>query len=97
MAGDDPLQLNLAKLDRGRIEVFVENLQVIRWMKLDSTKIEVAGCELPQEVFVAFSPAKNRPNSTKYAEILSAGFKELKVKGRITEIYKKYGLNAEGL
>ncbi len=92
VGGDDPLDINIKKLQAGRVSVITENPAVMGWrlneMKLADTIIEAGQVGNANPMYIAFSP-KN-PNSKKYAEIFDKGFKALKANGKLNEILKKY-------
>jgi polar amino acid transport system substrate-binding protein len=88
------LELNIKKLDAGRIDATIEDASVFT-MKAASLgmngKFEEAGVVgAPDNITIAFSPAKE--SSKKYAEILSKGLKEMRASGELKKILEKYGL-----
>lgn len=95
VGGDNPLETNIKKLLAGRITILLDNYNVIvynlKQMQL-SDKIIFAGNEnkTPRAMFIAFSP--KHPKSKAYAAMFDKGFKELKTKGRVNEIRKKYSM-----
>jgi polar amino acid transport system substrate-binding protein len=91
---DNALELNIKKLDAGRIDATIEDASVF-FSKAASLgmkdKFEEAGfVGEPDNITIAFSPAKE--TSKKYAEILSKGFKEMRASGEMKKLMDKYGL-----
>lgn len=97
VGGDDPLALNLGKLEKGRIDAFFESKAVVKYKFVGvPMPVSEAGCEPEQEVFIAFSPSAKRTKSTEYAKILTDGFQNLRKSGALKTIYAKYGLDEHG-
>lgn len=95
LTGDVPLERNLQKLLKDRIDVVVDTEAAIRSVAKDLgilDQIEPAGYgQEPAYCYIAFSP--NNPNSQKYADILSEGIIAMRESGRLQHILDKYGLN----
>lgn len=94
-SGDNALELNLRKMQKGRINTVVEGEAVLKYnlqlLGLDKD-MKMAGADsLADPIFVAFSPAN--PNSAGYAALLSKGMEELKASGELSNILAKYGLS----
>jgi polar amino acid transport system substrate-binding protein len=93
--GDDAAQRNIEKLLKNRIDVYLEDRNVVFYAigqaGLDKEKVEIAG-EIgdPVALYIAFSPLN--PEAGKWAEILSKGIKALRANGRLAEILQRYGL-----
>ena len=92
--GEDALQRNLVKLLDGRIDVVVDTEAAIRYVAKEMGVLSQISCAgYGQEaayIYIAFSPSI--PESEKYAEILSAGIRELRRSGKLFAILDKYGL-----
>lgn len=93
-SGDDALKASVKKLLSGRLQVVVEDRAVMSYYiqqnKLQGQIIE-AGEVGSDNVFIAFSPAK--PNSKKWARLISDTMLELKSSGAYDQLMSKYGLN----
>lgn len=98
LTGNNALERLFEKLDRGRIDLFIENefvaMHVARKIGMvSSVKVKHLEKEVKTEgksVYIAFSPVN--PKSAEYAEILSKGVAELRESGRLDKIMAKYGL-----
>jgi polar amino acid transport system substrate-binding protein len=91
---DNALELNIKKLEAGRIDATIEDASVFN-VKATSLsmkdKFEEAGVVgEPDNITIAFSPAKE--TSKKYADILSKGLKEMRASGELKKLMGKYGL-----
>ena len=91
---DDALARNLRLLARGRIDMVVADVNVgrymIRDMGLDDT-IEFNSKEnIPEPVFVAFSP--QRKDARRLAELYDEGIDRLRSSGELAVILASYGL-----
>lgn len=84
----------LRMLIEGRIDVFLEDKNVIHYMAKKhnlNRQIKIAGQEgTPTKIYIGFSPKLT--NSRKYAQLMSKGIKELRSSGRLQTILNKYGL-----
>ncbi len=93
LSGDGALAKNLLKLVAGRVDVVIDDAQVlhrlIHELQLDS-QVAFSQVERGVPIFVAFSPAS--PNAARYAAILSAGVRRLRASGRLAAILARYGL-----
>jgi polar amino acid transport system substrate-binding protein len=100
--GDNATQSNILKLITGKVDVIVEDVQVIAYYlsqhnlsNLTKT-IKKAG-RVPDSsdedgiVFIAFAPGN--PNSERYAKILSDETKALRQSGELEKILSKYGIS----
>ncbi len=93
IAGDRALQKNLLKLAAGRVDVVIDDAQVLRRMIGElqlSDRLVFSQRAEHVDIYIAFSPA--RPDSARYAEILSAGIARLRASGRLAAILARYGL-----
>jgi len=92
--GEEPLEQLLAMLTAGRVDIVIEDRTVMAYAIKKaglSGGVIIAGTLGEQEkLFIAFSPAK--PNSAKYAKILSDGMAALRASGKLKLILDKYGL-----
>ena len=93
-SGDDALATNLNKLVAKRLDLVVEDSNVlshqIAVQKLGD-KVRIVDTTLPvAEVYIAFSP-KN-PKSAEYAAKLAAGIAEMRASGQLATILAKYGV-----
>lgn len=92
--GDDALPKLIKMLKAGRLDVIIENINVMTH-ELDAQKLsgEIVQAGSPEEespLYMAFSPAKE--SSREYAKILDDGIAELRNSGKLQEILTKYGL-----
>ena len=93
MSGDQGLAKNLLKLISGRIDVVLDDAQVlqrlIKELQLEDRVIFSQDyTQVP--IYIAFSPAN--PASSQYADILSTGIARLRASGRLAAILARYGL-----
>jgi len=93
--GDNPLLQLIQMLRSGKIDVVVEDSNVMFNALIDNNialgEIVPAGrCEEISDLYVAFSPAD--PKSKELAEMFDAGIKELRQKGKLQATLKLYGL-----
>jgi polar amino acid transport system substrate-binding protein len=93
-SGDNALELNLRKLQKGRLGAVVDGEAVLQYnltrLGLDG-ELRLAGSDNnPDPVYIAFAPGN--PKSKEYAELLSKGIAELRAKGQLKEILTKYGV-----
>ncbi len=97
ISGDAGLEQNFKKLEQGRIDVYLEDLNVAQKYIADHSlwgKLKVAGQEVTNVkehyVYISFSPFIKE--SRYYAETLSEGIKELRASGKLKEILDKYNV-----
>lgn len=93
-SGDNALEINLRKLQKGRLDTVVEGDYVLKYtlakLGMDND-IKVAGADAEADpIYIAFSPAN--PKSQEYAALLTKGLAELRASGQLQEILGKYGL-----
>lgn len=92
-SGDDALTLNLKKLDAGRVDLVVDDVNVlsaaIRQLGLEG-KLEVMSAGAPDPVYIAFTAAK--PGSAERVRALDEGIAKLRESGRLKAILDGYGL-----
>jgi polar amino acid transport system substrate-binding protein len=95
VSGKDPLMRVFRMLSMGRINVLVEDKNVMaQYFGADITKntFKEAGIASTEKVYVAFSPSKNK--SAEYSAILDSAVDELRDSGQLDKILFKYGLEA---
>ena len=93
-SGDAPLDINVKKLLAGRIQVLLEDVNVMSlYLKENSQQnvLQIAGQLTPDNIYIAFAP--ENPKSADYAKILSEGIVELRKNGTLKTILEKYGLS----
>lgn len=93
LSGSGVQEQNLRKLLGGRIDVWLENKNVILWTAAAATpKPELAVTQLGEAdpVFIAFSPAK--PDAVKWAAAIDAGVAEMRKSGELAQILAAYSL-----
>ena len=92
--GDDALPKLLKMLKAGRLDAIIENISVMAVTlpaeKLSGEIISAGDVELKDEIFMAFSPAKD--SSKKYSQIFDEGISELRKSGKLQEILSRYGV-----
>ncbi|WP_394561246.1 substrate-binding periplasmic protein [Aquipseudomonas alcaligenes] len=95
-AGGAALDLNLTKLDHGRIDALIENSWVIQAHLADLGRVgelREAGCREPDvPIYLAFSPG--REDSARYAEIFERGLQRYRADGRLQTLLESYGVSA---
>jgi polar amino acid transport system substrate-binding protein len=93
VSGDGALVKNLDKLVAGRVDVVLDDRNVmlnsIRELGLKDRLRVVDGSNITP-VYIAFSP--KAPDPAKLAEILDAGIKRLRASGRLAQILARYDL-----
>jgi polar amino acid transport system substrate-binding protein len=92
-SGDTALETNFRKLDAGRIDVLVEDRNVIEYYLAGAGQAGayVAAGDLGEDdLFIAFSPANK--DAAEYARLLGEGVQKLRASGELAVILKKYGL-----
>ncbi|MBF0316079.1 MAG: transporter substrate-binding domain-containing protein [Oligoflexia bacterium] len=92
-SGTRALDLIIAKVISGKMDVFIEDENVIALnlkRKSISTELENLGCIEGNEIYVCFNP--NNKKSKEYSEILEQGIIELRNNGKLKSILDKYGL-----
>lgn len=91
--GEAPLPRLVQMLRAGRLDVVVENRNVMAWLlkgQGEQPPLREAGTVAQAEVFVAFSPAD--PRSARLAGIFDRGVQRLQESGRLAEISARYGI-----
>ncbi len=91
VSGDDALAKNLAKLMAGRIDVVLDDKNVLANEIAVShlqDRVTVAPGPSMTPIYIAFSPAA--PSGKDLARILDAGMARLRASGRLAQILAKY-------
>ena len=91
--GDEALALNLRKLRAGRIDLVVDDANVLARLlstvgSADGVKLAAAVDATP--VYIAFSPAS--PDSGALVRNFDAGVRRMRASGRLAEIMARYGI-----
>ncbi len=91
VSGDDALAKNLAKLLAGRIDVVLDDKNVLANAMADlglQDRVTLTAGPNTTPIFIAFSPTA--PHGRDLAAILDAGMARLRASGRLTGILAKY-------
>jgi polar amino acid transport system substrate-binding protein len=96
LGGENPLGANIRKVLDGKIEVVLEDVNVMEYqiatMGLD--KIKNLGCtEDRVNLWIGFTDPKINPRSKSWVEALDKGQARLEASGKLSEIYKKYNIS----
>ncbi len=96
--GDEPQFQNIVKLKRGRLDVVIEDENVMNYvLKLNKaegiykTKMNLKTEAIKQDLSIAFSPAKSEQSKI-LAKIISDYTDKIKSNGEYEKLNKKYGL-----
>jgi polar amino acid transport system substrate-binding protein len=92
-SGDDPVAQNLRKLAAGRVDVVVDDVNMLADAIAElglGEQVTIADVGEPDPLFVAFSPTV--PRAKDYAAVLDRGIAELRASGRLGAILARYGL-----
>ncbi len=93
-SGEDALEQNLKKLAAGRIDIVIDDQNVLNLAIQElglNDRLEVAGNDgALKPAHIAFSPADDK--AAEYAAILAHGINDLRASGRLDEILRRYGL-----
>ncbi len=93
LSGDGALAKNLLKLTAGRVDVVIDDAQVLHRLidELQLTdQVSFSQVRRTVPIYIAFSPA--RPYAARHAAILSAGIARLRTTGQLAAILARYGL-----
>jgi len=93
LGGDSPLPQSLKKLEAGRVQVFVEDKNVVDYFYANQGKknpFEAKGCLPASAVYVAFGE-KNKDTAA-ITKALNDGYKKIQASGDLKKILDKYGL-----
>jgi len=93
-SGEDALEVNIKKLQKKRIDVFIANEKVfgyhIKQTAWSMDDFKNCGVLSTDKVHMAFSP--NNPNSKSYVEAVNNGLKMLRTSGELKKILDKYNV-----
>lgn len=91
--GDDPYVTNVRKLLAGRVDVIVDNADVLEWLAIGlgvRDKIDIVVVSETDDILIGFSPAA--PKGADYARAVDEGVATLRASGELAAIMAKYGL-----
>lgn len=93
--GESALKRNIKLLLAGSVDVIIDDINVVPWtlkeMDVPKGDLQQADRKAPAKaIYAAFSP--NRPNSQRYARMLTNGIRELRSSGRLKRILEAYNL-----
>ncbi|MBF0239229.1 MAG: transporter substrate-binding domain-containing protein [SAR324 cluster bacterium] len=92
-SGENALEINVKKILGGRIQVILEDPNVIAEYLENSNQqgaLEAAGSLEKDNLYIAFGP--QNPKSAQYAKLLSDGMNSLRKSGELKKILSKYGI-----
>lgn len=95
VSGNSGVKTNIRKLLRGRIDVYVEDSQVMNYVAKElgiQSKIKSAGVSSTKPIYIAFSPQSAL--ALQFVQIFDHGFEPLKASGELNAILAKYGVNS---
>ncbi|MEW9900813.1 transporter substrate-binding domain-containing protein [Chitinivorax sp. PXF-14] len=89
--GDGALQRMIGKLQIGRLDAFVEDETLVRYMQIKDPRLALrqAGCTEAVYAYPAFSPSNT--HAQQYAALYSAGVAALRKSGELGRILARYG------
>lgn len=90
-SGDDALAQNLKKLAAGRLDIVVDDANVLaRTIKLAGLddRLTIADRGAPVPIYIAFSPTS--PRAQDYAALLTAGIVRMRASGQLADILARY-------
>jgi polar amino acid transport system substrate-binding protein len=92
--GENAVAANINNLKNSATEIYLENSNVMDAYLAKNPDVELkeAGSvnSAPTEIYIAFSPKIKKSHI--YAALLSDGMAELRNSGKLSELYKKYGI-----
>ena len=95
VSGDNPLELNLKKLQMGRITTFVEDDSVMKsyQFKKKSDDVKNVGCieDADTSLYIAFGPKSAK--GKEFAKLLSDKIAQMRKDGTLKTILEKYGIS----
>ncbi len=96
VSGDNPLDLNLKKVQMGRIGAFIESEAVLRnflfTKKLPEATLRNAGCLSEEDdLFIAFSP--KLANAAVYADLIAKKVEAMRKDGSLAKLLAQYGIS----
>ena len=91
--GEQPLLINIRKLESRRVDTVIENMQVMDYSlrKYRISGIRLAGCDAPTPIYMAISP--KREDAGKVASMLALGIRKMRQTGKMRELLARYGLS----
>ncbi len=91
--GEQPLLINIRKVESRRVDTLIENMQVMDYSlrKYRISGIRLAGCDEPTPIYMAISP--KREDAGKVASMLALGIRKMRQTGKIRELLARYGLS----
>ena len=94
VAGDNPLELNVKKLQAKRIGAFIDDrdatLTYINELGGKAKTIRTAGCTSSTEIFIAFAP--NGLHSKEYAKLVADKITSMRLDGTLKVLLDRYGV-----
>lgn len=96
VAGDNPLELNIRKVQAGRITTFIEDSSVVAnyfFEKKQAPTVKEAGCIKETPLYIAFGP-KN-PKSAEFAKVLNDKLVAMRKDGSLKTLLAKYGITKD--
>jgi len=90
---DDYLPLSFKKIDAGRVDVMLDDMNVVRAFLSatgQETRFKMVGCLPMTSLWLAFSPGA--VNAQSLADSFDLGLARISKTGQATQIYEKYGL-----
>lgn len=93
ITGDDTLPKNTKKVQTGRVDVLLEDKNVVGYhLATSGEKLRLAGClNSSQDIFIGISKAHAK--GPEMVAILDRGISELRKSGKLKEILAKYGVS----
>jgi polar amino acid transport system substrate-binding protein len=93
VTGEQPLLINIRKLESRRVDTVIENMQVMDYSlrKYRISGIRLAGCDAPTPIYMAISP--KRDDAGKVASMLAIGIRKMRQSGKMRELLARYGLS----
>lgn len=91
--GEQPLLINIRKLESRRVDTVIENMHVMDYSlrKYRISGIRLAGCDAPTPIYMAISP--KREDAGKVASMLALGIRKMRQSGKMRELLARYGLS----
>ncbi len=95
VSGDNPLELNLKKLQAGRIAAFIEDVSVVKnfmFRKKNDKLVKKSGCvkDADTSVYIAFGPTN--PKAKEFAKLVGDKTEAMRKDGSFKKMLEKYGL-----
>lgn len=99
VSGDNPLELNIKKVQMGRITAFIESEAVLKnylfSKKMPDTTFKNLGClKDADDLFVAFSPKS--PKAKEYAKLVGDKVAAMRKDGSLKKVLAAYGISDWG-